>query len=145
MTKDQLENLVGFYMTKDGPFFINPDYIGPDKRGTTQEGATPFTNQAFYNPGPGTTGNLQRRLFNNPRVFTMDASIQKLTKIGENNSLELRADIIDALNHPTFYTGNNYNSGAPDAQFNINSTAFGRVRRAFFDPRRVQIGLKYRF
>jgi hypothetical protein len=145
LRKDQLEKIIGFYMTDDGPFFINPTYVNSDGRGTTQEGSPVFANQAFFNPGPGTTGNLQRRMFNNPSVFGMDASVQKVTRIGERNSIELRTEVINVLNHPTFFNGDSFNGGAPETQFNINSTSFGRIQHTFYEPRRVQFGLRYRF
>jgi hypothetical protein len=104
-----------------------------------------FANQAFYNPGPGTVGNLQRRSFNNPSVFGFDASIQKVTRIDEARSLEIRMDVVNALNHPTFYTGESYNQGAPPSRFNINGTNFGRIGFTYFDRRLVQIGARLRF
>ena len=63
--------------------------------------------------------------------------------------LELRLEAVNALNHTSFYTGANYGfantSGSPDAQFNINSTSFGRITSTFFGPRQVQLGIHYRF
>src|SRR5581483_4668213 len=97
-----------------------------DGRGTTQEGSPLFAGQAFYNPGPGTVGSLQRRYFNNPSAFSMDSSIQKSTKITERQSIILALDAFNIFNHPTFYTGESYNAGAPSARFNINQTSFGR-------------------
>ena len=105
--------------------------------------------QAFFNPGPGTVGSLQRRMFDNPAVFNLDANITKVTRIDERHSIELRLEAVNALNHPSFYTGANYGfgnfAGAPDARFNINSTSFGRIGYTFFDSREVQLGLHYRF
>lgn len=149
LTKAELDNVVGFYMTGNGPMFINPANINTDGRGTTQEGSAVFSNQAFYNPGPGSVGSLQQRMFNNPAVFGLDASIQKITKITERQSIELRLDALNALNHPTFYTGSNFTNvgtgGGPDARFDINSTSFGVVGYTFFDRRILQLGLHYRF
>lgn len=149
LTKTQLDNVVGYYMTGNGPMFINPAYINTDGRGTAEEGAPAFANQAFYNPGPGSVGTLQQRLFNNPAVFGLDASIQKVTRITERQSLELRLDMLNALNHPTFYTGtstsNSVSGGAPDSRFDINSTSFGVIGNTFFDRRILQLGLNYRF
>jgi len=145
LTASQLGQVVGFYMTGNGPFFINPSDLNTDGRGTTQEGAPVFANQAFFNPGPGTVGTLQRRMFDNPSVFGLDASIQKITRIRERHTLELRMEAFNALNHPTFYNGESYNAGSPQTQFNINSTSFGRINYTFFDRRLVQLGLRYRF
>jgi len=57
----------------------------------------------------------------------------------------LRMDVINVLNHPAFFTGDSFNGGAPAARFNINSTQFGRIGFTFFEPRKVQLGLRYRF
>jgi hypothetical protein len=150
LTGSQLKDVVGFYMTGNGPYFINPANINPrDNRGATQEGQPAFSGQAFFNPGPGTVGALQRRMFDNPSVFGLDANITKVTKITERQSVELRLEAVNALNHATFYTGANYgignSAGVPDARFNINSASFGRVGYSFFGPRQVQLGLHWRF
>jgi hypothetical protein len=144
LTKSQLDQVVGFYMTGNGPFFINPANLNTDGRGTTQEGSPLFANQAFFNPGPGSVGTLQRRMFNNPSTFLMDASIQKVTKISERQTVELRMDAINVFNHPAFFTGDSYNGGAPQSQFNINQASFGRIGNDF-GRRVVQLGLRYRF
>ena len=147
MTKSQLDNVVGFYMTGNGPYFINPAYINTDGRGTTQEGAAPFANQAFLNPGPGQVGTLQQRLFDNPAVFGLDAGIRKAFKVKERHSFELRMDAVNALNHPTFSSGYSIPTlnGGPETRYNINSTSFGRIGYSFFGRRLVQLGLIYRF
>jgi hypothetical protein len=150
LTKAQLDQVVGFYVTGNGPYFINPANINPrDNRGTTQEGQPTFSGQAFFNPGPGSVGTLQRRMFNNPTDFILDANISKITRVTERQTIELRLEAVNALNHPSFYTGANYgfgiNAGLPDARFNINSTQFGRIGSTFFSARQVQIGLHYRF
>ena len=145
LTGDQLDSVVGLYMTGNGPYFINPANITPDGRGTVQEGQAAFSNQAFTNPGPGSVGTLQRRFFNNPSAFDLDGSIQKVTRITENHTIEFRAEAINALNHSTFYNGESFNGGAPQSFFNINSTTFGRVNNSFFGARIMQFGLRYRF
>jgi hypothetical protein len=145
LTGDQLNSVVGFYMTGNGPYFINPANITPDGRGTVQEGQTAFSGQAFTNPGPGSVGTLQRRFFDNPSAFDLDGSIQKVTRITENHTLEFRAEAVNALNHSTFYTGESFNGGAPQSFFNINSTTFGRANYSFFGARIMQFGLRYRF
>ena len=145
LTGDQLDSVVGFYMTGNGPYFINPANITPDGRGTVQEGQAAFSGQAFTNPGPGSVGTLQRRFFNNPSAFGLDGSIQKVTRITETHTIEFRAEAINALNHSTFYNGESFNGGAPQSFFNINSTTFGRVNNSFFGARIMQFGLRYRF
>ncbi|MCX6622397.1 MAG: TonB-dependent receptor [Acidobacteria bacterium] len=150
LTGEQLRDVAGFYMTGNGPYFINPANINPrDRRGTTQEGQAVFTGQAFTNPGPGTVGGLQRRMFSNPPNFNLDASLTKVTRITERQVVELRLEAVNSLNHPSFFTGNNYGfgntAGTPEARFNINSTSFGRMGYTFNGSRQVQLGLVYRF
>ena len=150
LTKAQLDQVVGFYMTGNGPFFINPANLNPrDNRGTTQEGQPLFAGQAFVNPSPGYAGSLQRRMFNNPSVLGLDANLVKITRINERQSIELRLEAVNALNHPSFYTGANYGfgntAGAPDSRFNINSASFGHIGYTFFGSREVQFGVHYRF
>ena len=40
--------------------------------------------------------------------------------------------------------GDSFNDGAPQTQFNINSTSFGRVAYTY-EPRRIQLGVRYLF
>ena len=61
-----LANIVGFYMTGDGPTAINPSAVGPDGRGVASDGSPFFTGQVFYNSPAGTLGQLQRRSFYGP-------------------------------------------------------------------------------
>ena len=88
-------------------------------------------------------------MFDNPAAVDLDANITKVTRITERQSVELRLEASNALNHPSFYTGANYGfgnlAGAPDARFNINSTSFGRIGYTFYGSREVQLGLHYRF
>ena len=126
-------------MTGDGPFFVDKSAIAQDGRGVAPDGTTPFAGQAFFNPGPGEIGSLQRRAFSGPWTFDMDAGIQKLTKLTERQSVEFRMEAGNVLNHPTFYV----NQGSSIQ--NINSTTFGRIVNAFTDRRVIQFGLYYRF
>lgn len=90
-----------------------------------------FTNQAIYdqagniilmNPQPGTTGNLALNLpfLHGPSNLGMDVSLSKKVKLSESRTFEIRADAINALNHPIW--------GNPTT--NINSASFGRITTA---------------
>lgn len=114
---DALNNLFGFYMTGNGPYYIAQTAIGPDGRGTATDGAAPFTGQAFFNPAAGTVGALQRNYFSGPSIRSFDATLSKITRIGERFSTELRADVENIFNHPTFAIGDQ----------SINSTTFGKI------------------
>jgi hypothetical protein len=58
----------------------------------------------------------------------------------ERQSLDLKADFYNLLNHPNFFAGNQ----------NINSVNFGKITQMFTSPdgvssRAIQFGLLYRF
>jgi hypothetical protein len=76
-------------------------------------------------------------MFSGPSVSNLDLAVMKKTKIGERQSLEIRAEASNALNHPSFYLGN--------ADLNINLTTFGKVTSTFYDRRLIQFSLHYRF
>ena len=132
----QLNSLVRFEMTGNGPYIISQSAINPsDGTGVNGDGQAPFSGQAFYNPSAGTIGALQKREFSGPWSFNLDASVQKTFTIRERHSLEIRMEGVNVLNHPTFYIGDQ----------NINSTTFGVVGSMFNSPRVMQFGVRYQF
>jgi hypothetical protein len=136
LTKSQLNSVVTFQMTGNGPVMIAQSAINPaDGTGVNTDGAAPFTGQVFFNPSAGTIGGLQRRMFDGPWTFDIDASLNKTVHFTEERSIELRMNAINALNHATFYSGDR----------NINSTTFGVISSMFYNPRVVQFGLHFRF
>ncbi len=130
LTMPQLASFVNFQMTGNGPYAIVPSAINSND-GTGIGGA----GTVFTNPGAGTVGTLQRRVFSGPWAFDLDASIQKNIQITERQSLEVRMEGTNVLNHPTFLVGDQ----------NINSTSFGAVTSMLNPPRIMQFGVKYRF
>jgi len=64
----------------------------------------------------------------------MDVGLTRLFKIVEGQTMELRMESSNVLNHTNF---NNPNSAT-------NSANFGRITTAA-DPRIIQFGLKYKF
>jgi Carboxypeptidase regulatory-like domain len=135
LTMAQLSSIVKFQMTGNGPYIVSQSAINPaDGTGVNNDGSPPFTGQAFFNPGAGTLGVLQRRLFDGPSIFGLDMSALKTVKVREHQSLEIRMDAFNALNHTSFYAGDQ----------NINSTTFGVVS-SDYGSRVVQFGAHYRF
>jgi len=135
LTKSQLDAVIGFRMTGDGPYFVDKSIIGPDGRGVAADGAASFAGQVFFNPGAGDIGTLQRRMFSGPWTFDMDAAIVKRTQITERQSIDFKMTAGSVFNHPAFIV--------PD--LNINSTQFGRIVQTFTARRVIQFGLTYRF
>jgi len=142
MTAEQLNEVVGFYMTPDGPFFINPTAKSADGRGVASDGAPAFDGQAFFNPAAGMPGALQRRRFSGPWNFNLDLAVQKITRITERQSLEFRMESFNLTNRPTFFVGD---EATTTTRFNVNSTTFGQIIDTLTAPRRFQFGLYYRF
>ena len=132
----QLANVVRFQMTGNGPMTIPQSAINPaDGTGVNADGGPAFQGQVFFNPGAGTLGTLQRRMFSGPWTFDIDMRLKKTVNITESKKVELLMDAFNALNHPTFWTGDQ----------NINTTTFGVVSSMFYTPRIVQFGLHYTF
>ncbi|HLK61986.1 MAG TPA: carboxypeptidase regulatory-like domain-containing protein [Bryobacteraceae bacterium] len=135
LTMSQLNNVVNFQMTGNGPLIVSKSAINTDGTGVNADGSPNFTGQVFSNPGAGTLGVLQRRLFSGPWTFDTDLSLAKGVEITEHQRVELRMEAFNALNHATFYVGDQ----------NINSTTFGVISSMFYSPRILQFGLTYRF
>lgn len=136
LTGGQLGNIVKFQMTGNGPYIVGLNAINPsDGRGVSPDGSAPFSGQVFFNPAAGTVGTLQRRFFSGPSSFDLDMGLQKRVNITERIFAELRAEAVNVLNHPTFYTGDQ----------SINSTTFGKISSTLNSRRILQLGLQIRF
>src|SRR5207247_147621 len=121
ISNDQLQALVQFRMTSTGPYIIAAPAIGSDGRAVAADGTAPFSGQVFFQPDPGATGNLQRRMFSNPSVSVLNLALSKTTKIKERQSVEFKAESFNALNHPSFY------NPTASADQVVTSTNFGKL------------------
>ena len=135
LNKTQLNDVVAFRMTGDGPMIITASAISTDGTGVNTDGEAAFKGQIFSNPGAGTLGGLQRRMFDGPWTFNTDLRLKKGIAITEAKKIEIAMDAINAFNHATFWSGDQ----------NINSTTFGVIGFTFFQPRVVQFGVHYTF
>lgn len=121
MSASQLKDALklSFPSTIFGPVIFNPSFIGSNGRGAGPDELTcaPLVTNGFCNPLPGFQGNLSKNEFNGPKFFNIDMSVLKNIAIRENMSLQLRGDAFNAINHPTFFVGDQ----------NINSSAFAQV------------------
>jgi hypothetical protein len=98
LNKGQLDSLLRFRMTPDGPYFLPDSAINPqDGSGVAADGDAPFSGQAFFHPQPGTVGALQRRMFSGPWTFNLDFGVQKLTRLRRRRRRVSHEDNI--LNH----------------------------------------------
>jgi hypothetical protein len=130
-----LFNAVSFHMTGNGPLVVPASAINPADGTGVNQGGPAFSGELFYNPGPGQLGAMQRRLFSGPWTFDIDGSLKKQIDINERLNAEIRMDAYNALNHATFWAGDQ----------NINSNTFGLVGSMFYSPRVLQFGAYLKF
>ncbi len=137
LTMPQLDQVVNFQMTGNGPMIVSPSAINPaDGTGVDADGSPNFTGQVFSNPTAGNAGRAAA-----PPVFR-PVDLQHRYEPAEDHrrSPSIKAwrsalDAFNALNHATFWVGDQ----------NINSTTFGVISSMFYSPRIMQFGLHYRF
>ena len=138
LNDSQLKQIVHFQMTGNGPMEIAQSAINP-ANGTGVNPPAPgnpaFAGQVFFNPTAGNLGTLQRRQFSGPWTFTTDMSLLKSVAINDRQSIDIRMEAYNALNHATFWSGDQ----------NINATTFGVISSMFYSPRILQFGAHYRF
>jgi hypothetical protein len=90
----------------------------------------------FSIPAPGELGSTSRNFFRGPGGFQVDAAVLKRTPITERVGLEIRADMLNLTNTPTF--------GFPTTT--VTAATFGRIRDAVVSTsRKIQLGAKIRF
>jgi len=140
LTVDQIKDLVGVYKTADGTiYWIDPKVIdpatgravGPD----TLEGGPGFPGQVFFNPGAGEVGNVPVMAFDAPRIFNMDLSLAKRTRIAGRYNLELRAEAFNLTNSVSFTNGDE----------DINSSTFGQITGVAVGARVIQLSARFDF
>jgi hypothetical protein len=119
----------------------------------------------FFNPAaflvPGTTpsntgaaiqkfGNSARRVARGPGSRNADVSFFKNTAIGEKMMLQLRVEMFNFTNTPTFFLPSANSPtltciGAPGSVCNSNSPSFGKLSSGTATGRQIQLGLKLYF
>ncbi len=112
-----------------------PPVETPGKRSTIpgSPGYTWFSSSTVSQPATGTFGNCQVGSFTGPGLQSVDFSASKNFHILESQSLQFRAEAINALNHPILVAPNS----------TIGNT-FGLVNNAQGE-RQLQFALKYIF
>jgi hypothetical protein len=113
---------------------------GPDK--------TLYLNPAaFALPAPGTFGNLKRGFVRQPGLRNVDFSMAKNWKVKEKYGLQLRAEMFNLFNHPSF-SGFDAGMGASfDATGKFTGFSNGNFGHLNSDrgPRNIQFGIKFNF
>ena len=102
-----------------------------------RSGAAVFDATQFTLPSLGTMGNARRRFFSGPGMENLDATLTRTIPIQRGNTLEVRVEAFNLLNHTQFF-------GAAAVEGNISSGSFGQASSAM-PPRLMQLALRYRF
>jgi hypothetical protein len=90
---------------------------------------------AFDFPAPGTLGNSRRGSVAGPAYWTIDLSLAREIALAGSQSVELRVETFNLLNH--------FNWGNPNVS--LDSAVFGRIQTQAGNSRILQFGIKYGF
>jgi hypothetical protein len=142
LTSDEIRALAGVFEANGRIYFVDPSIIssgGAASNGYIYSGLNSnatFTGQAFFNVGPGQTGNVARTLINGPRTFNINAALLKNIRFMETIRVQLRAEAFNLLNNVNF---------RPNTQLaNINSTTFGQITSTA-TARQMQFAVRFEF
>ena len=120
---------------------LRPDWV-PDRTGdvgkqTRQEWIDPTAFQA-RSPSNSGQGNVGRNFFDGPNFFNLDFGISKLFLMPgtESHTLEVRAEMANATNHPNLFLG--------AQRIDVSQPGTSTLRNAF-PMRRLQWGIRYAF
>jgi hypothetical protein len=127
--------------------------VSPHSSGTCPNGATVGTVSCWFNPAafatptPGTFGNSRRTSLYGPKLVVVNMSLAKSFNISERVHMELRADFVNALNHPSF---NFPDSNLSDQTFDpktglVNGGNLGLINSVTVAPRSGQLGARISF
>jgi hypothetical protein len=104
-----------------------------------------FNTAAFAAPSIGTIGNAPKDVFRGPGINNWDLSFSKNFPIQEKISFQLRWEMYNAFNHPSFQGVNTSASfAAPGATAQLNGQ-FGQITSANGQPRVMQGSLRMTF
>ena len=134
LTNDQISNLIGIFKQNGIVYYINPSVINSDGRGAAAFGQPAFSNEVFFDNGPGQFGTLARSTINGPLFTELDMSLTKSIRLTEKMRFQIRADAFNVLNHTNFLTGiltpGLGINGTSNTIFNVNSPTFGQITEA---------------
>ncbi|MBN2318604.1 MAG: TonB-dependent receptor [Acidobacteria bacterium] len=113
----------------------NHNIYDPDRRG---DGVYWFSRQQvwdFSSPSAGEKGNSGRNSFKGPKYLNLDLTFFKPFHVGDNNQLQVRAEIYNLFNRTHF--------GVPITD--LSDEYFGKFTSTIGTPRMIQLALRYEF
>lgn len=121
-----------------GPAQWRPDLVGDP--GVATPGPERWLNPAAFAvpqnaDGTYRFGNLGRNTLLGPGYFNLDAGLMKDFRLGAKRRLQIRWEVFNATNHPSYGLPNSI-LGDPD---------FGTIRTTISTPRQMQFGTKFVF
>jgi hypothetical protein len=127
--------------------------VNPHSSGTCPNGSAVGTVNCWFNPGafavptPGTFGDSARTSLYGPNLVVVNMSLAKSFSITERIHMELRADFVNALNHPSF---NFPDSNLSDETFDPTTGKpirgnLGLINSTTVAPRSGQLGVRISF
>ncbi len=135
VTTSDLQKLVGVFKSS-GPdvLFLDPKLIGSDLRASN----------SFLSP-PTTPGQFGAFVYlYGPKFVTTDLSLAKaMPLIKERLRMEIRAEMVNAFNHPIFEVPTGGTFGVTPVS--VTATNFGRTTTATTVPRQVQFRIRFTF
>ncbi len=116
-----------------------PEYMpGPLHINTNGRNGRPaFNTSLFSEEALGQLGNAKRRMFYGPGIENFDMTLAKTLRLTDAQSLELRLEAFNALNHAQFY-------GPASVDGQIEDSNFGQIVSAAA-PRLLQIAARFVF
>jgi Carboxypeptidase regulatory-like domain/TonB dependent receptor-like, beta-barrel len=133
---EQLQSYFGIFKTPYGVLFVDPNApfmkISLDSSGRLLSSQVDTTK--LQSPGAGQLGGLPLGAFRTPLTWNADIAFAKRTKIRELVNLELKGEMFNAFNRPSF---------SIPGTLNTSSTQFGVITSA--GSRSIQVSARINF
>lgn len=126
------------------------DIIGDPNSGSCPNGAPVgsstcwFNTGAFVNAAAGNFGTSSRNSLEGPGFLTFNTGLSRQFKVREGQSLMLRGEAFNLLNHPNFANPVATNAGLGTTA-NPPAAQFGKIISTLGSPRVLQLAAKYIF
>jgi hypothetical protein len=114
---------------------LRPDGVAGENPVPDDQGPDNWIDSGAFALPAGTFGTVGRNTLRGPGIQLVDVAAVKSFPTGENNRLEIRAELFNALNHPNF--------GLPNPEF--GSVSFGTIGSTSTPQRQIQFGIGYEF